>query len=140
MITGMTAALEAALSGKARSPRQLLEINFPNSGTVYISDQRLGAADGLANEYLPLVEDWGSLPFAVGDAMVRDHGLIRQCSITFWNGGSTQGPISNAWKVRGWPTIYVLDAEGVIRYRNVRGHAMDQAVDTLLAEMEAKKK
>jgi Thioredoxin-like len=59
---------------------------------------------------------------------------------SFWNGGSTSGPISNAWKVRGWPTIYVLDAEGVIRYRNVRGHAMDEAVDALLAEMEAKKK
>ena len=59
---------------------------------------------------------------------------------SFWNGGSTNGPISNAWKVRGWPTIYVLDAEGVIRYRNVRGHAMDQAVDALLAEMDAKKK
>ena len=59
---------------------------------------------------------------------------------SFWNGGSTNGPISNAWKVRGWPTIYVLDAEGVIRYRNVRGEPMDRAVDALLAEMEAKKK
>jgi hypothetical protein len=59
---------------------------------------------------------------------------------SFWNGGSTQGPISNAWRVRGWPTIYVLDAEGVIRYRNVRGPAMDEAVDALLAEIEAKKK
>ena len=59
---------------------------------------------------------------------------------SFWNGGSTQGPISNAWKVQGWPTIYVLDAEGVIRYRNVRGPAMDVAVDALLAEMKANKK
>src|SRR5438477_7815294 len=59
---------------------------------------------------------------------------------SFWNGGSTNGPISNEWKVRGWPTIYVLDAEGVIRYRNVRGPQMDEAVDALLAEMEAKKK
>ena len=37
--------------------------------------------------------------------------------------------------MRGWPTIYVLDAKGVIRYKNVRGEAMDQAVDTLLAEL-----
>jgi hypothetical protein len=59
---------------------------------------------------------------------------------SFWNGGSTNGPISNAWKVRGWPTIFVLDAEGVIRYRNVRGEAMDHAVDALLAEMDANKK
>ena len=36
----------------------------------------------------------------------------------------------------GWPTIYVLDARGVIRYKNVRGEALDQAVDALLAEMK----
>ena len=59
---------------------------------------------------------------------------------SFWNGGSTNGPISNAWKVRGWPTIYVIDGEGVIRYRNVRGEAMDRAVDALLAEMDERKK
>ena len=59
---------------------------------------------------------------------------------SFWNGGSTTGPISKEWKVRGWPTIYVLDSEGVIRYRNVRGHGMDQAVDALLAEMDSKTK
>ena len=59
---------------------------------------------------------------------------------SFWNGGSTGGPISTAWRVHGWPTIYVLDGSGVIRYRNVRGDAMDRAVDELLAEMEGKVK
>ena len=58
---------------------------------------------------------------------------------SFWNGPEgTEGPISTAWNVRGWPTIYVLDAEGVIRFKNVRGEAMDKAVDSLLAELEAK--
>jgi hypothetical protein len=69
--------------------------------------------------------------------------VLKKESITwrsFWNGGSTNGPISNAWKVRGWPTIYVLDASGVIRYREVRGEAMDRAVDELLQEMKARKK
>ena len=55
---------------------------------------------------------------------------------SFWNGGSTQGPISSAWNVRGWPTIYVLDHKGVIRYKNVRGERMDEAVDTLLKEIK----
>ena len=32
----------------------------------------------------------------------------------------------------GWPTIYVLDDWGVIRFKNVRGEAMDKAVDELL--------
>ena len=56
---------------------------------------------------------------------------------SFWNGpDGTGGPISQAWGVRSWPTIYVLDAEGVIRFKNVRGEAMDEAVDELLAEMK----
>src|SRR5207247_2477894 len=59
---------------------------------------------------------------------------------SWWDGGSTQGPIATAWNVRGWPTIYVLDHKGVIRFTGVRGEAMDKAVDTLLEELEGAKK
>ena len=60
---------------------------------------------------------------------------------SFWNGPEgTRGPISAAWGVRGWPTIYVLDAAGVIRFKNVRGEALDAAVDELLAELKATEK
>jgi hypothetical protein len=60
---------------------------------------------------------------------------------SWWDGGSTSGPIATKWNVYGWPTIYVLDAKGVIRYRDVRGEAMAQAVETLLAELgEGKEK
>ncbi len=66
--------------------------------------------------------------------------IIMEKEITwrsFWNGGSTRGPISTTWNVSGWPTIYVFDGEGVIRYKNVRGDALDEAIDTLIAEAEA---
>jgi len=56
---------------------------------------------------------------------------------SFWDGGSTNGPIATRWNVSGWPTIYVLDHEGRIRFKGVRGEAMDKAVDQLLAEMKA---
>ncbi len=57
---------------------------------------------------------------------------------SFWNGPEgTRGPISTEWNVRSWPTIYVLDHKGVIRYKNVRGEKMDDAIHTLLGEMEA---
>ena len=59
---------------------------------------------------------------------------------SWWDGGSTGGPIARKWNVHGWPTIYVLDTKGVIRFKNVRGEAMDKAVDTLLEEAEAKVK
>jgi peroxiredoxin len=58
---------------------------------------------------------------------------------SFWDGGSTNGPIAKKWNVHGWPTIYVLDDKGIIRYKNVRGESMDKAVDTLLKEIESKK-
>ncbi|MBI3407264.1 MAG: hypothetical protein HY040_02770 [Planctomycetes bacterium] len=59
---------------------------------------------------------------------------------SFWNGPEgTAGPISQAWNVHGWPTIYVLDHKGVIRYKHVRGKEMDKAVDELLAEAEGSK-
>ena len=59
---------------------------------------------------------------------------------SFWNGPKgTQGPISLRWGVRGWPTIYVLDHKGVIRFKNVRGERMDEAVDQLLSEMKGER-
>lgn len=42
--------------------------------------------------------------------------------------------------IRFFPTIFILDAEGVIRYRNLRGKDMDDAVDTLLEEMRQQQK
>jgi hypothetical protein len=66
--------------------------------------------------------------------------VLKEENITwrsFWNGPEgTSGPISKAWNVSGWPTIYVLDGQGKIRYKDVRGEAMDKAVDTLLAEIK----
>src|SRR4051794_32005097 len=55
---------------------------------------------------------------------------------SFFDGG-TGGPIARAWGVRGWPTIVVIDAKGVIRYKDVRGDDLDVAVDVLLKGMGA---
>ena len=58
---------------------------------------------------------------------------------SFWNGPEgTSGPISKRWNVSGWPTIYVIDAEGRICAKNVRGEEMDKAVNKVLEEMRAK--
>lgn len=64
-----------------------------------------------------------------------EHGVTWRSA---WQ-GSTGGPIPKRWGVRGYPSIYVLDAEGVIRFTNVRGEGIGRAVDELLAEMKAKK-
>lgn len=49
-----------------------------------------------------------------------------------------EGPIHRAWNLMGWPTIYVLDAGGVIRYVGHEGSKLDELVDKLLAEGEKK--
>ena len=61
---------------------------------------------------------------------------------SFWNGGSTRGPISKAWNVRGWPTLYIIDADGVIRHKFLGSpgeKVLDEAIDALVEKAEAKK-
>jgi len=50
--------------------------------------------------------------------------------------GSTMGPLPRRWNVASWPTIYVLDAKGVIRFKNLRGEELENAAGKLIAEME----
>ena len=48
--------------------------------------------------------------------------------------GSPAGPIPTQWQVRSYPTTVVIDRQGIIRYRDARGKALDEAVAKLLAE------
>lgn len=87
MRADLSTAFVTAKDASFRRPRQLLVFRFPDAGPVYVSDQHLGAADGLANEYQALVESWGELQDSSGDATSGDSGEIRQMSLTLWNGG-----------------------------------------------------
>ena len=54
----------------------------------------------------------------------------------FWNGTSgTRGPLSTAWNVEGWPTIYLIDQHGVIRYKGSSAESIDNELKNLLSEM-----
>ena len=90
-----------------------------------------------------LVKRLEGKPFAlVGVNSDQDHAELKKVlekeQITWrsWWDKKIGGKIATKWNVHGWPTIYVLDQKGVIRYRGVRGEAMDKAVDALLKEME----
>ena|SRR5688572_1930956 len=85
-------------------------------------------------------------PFALlglnsdGDAekvrkILSDNGITWRQAIL----GSTDSELSERWNVSSWPTIYVLDVDGVIRYREVRDERMEDAVLKLLAEAKARK-
>ena len=82
-------------------------------------------------------------PFVIlgvnSDPKDRYRSAIEKENITWrsWHdGGRTGGPIASQWDVSGWPTTYVIDAEGVIRYKNVRGDKLDAAITELLAEID----
>ena len=90
-----------------------------------------------------LVKKLANEPFALigvnSDANLEElRPRLKEESITwrsFWNGADgTSGNIAERWNVQSWPTIYVLDAAGVIRYKNVKGDELDEAIETLLAE------
>jgi cytochrome oxidase Cu insertion factor (SCO1/SenC/PrrC family) len=93
-----------------------------------------------------LVERLKNKPFAlIGINTDEDkdeyHKKAKEMGVTWrssWQ-GTTAGVLPRAWGITSFPTIFVLDAKGVIRYIGVRGEDMDKAVDTLLAELEGKK-
>ena len=57
---------------------------------------------------------------------------------SFWNGKlGTSGPIAIKWSVGFWPTLYVIDAKGTIRFKFEGGdkvEELDEAITKLLAE------
>jgi len=65
--------------------------------------------------------------------------VMKEQGITWpnWNDGDPgEGPIVNKYHVRGYPTIIVIDAKGVIRSPNVFGSGLDKAVEELIKEAE----
>src|SRR5262245_12933980 len=44
----------------------------------------------------------------------------------------TDGPWASQWNVQGWPTLYVIDASGTIRYKGHSGKEMEARVAELL--------
>ena len=48
---------------------------------------------------------------------------------------TSRGPWASKWNIQGWPTIYVIDAKGVIRKRGfLSSEDIDKAVEELLAD------
>jgi alkyl hydroperoxide reductase subunit AhpC len=49
------------------------------------------------------------------------------------------GPICRDWNIHSFPSIFVLDQDGVIRHRDLRGEELATAVRELVAKAEAAK-
>ena len=93
-----------------------------------------------------LVSKLANKPFVLlGVNSDRDREGLKQVLVnekvtwrSFWNGGSTGGPISRAWGVTAWPTLVLIDHKGVIRQKFVGSPGaavLDKAIDDLLKEV-----
>lgn len=89
-----------------------------------------------------LVERHADRPFAiVGINTDSDKAeyrrKIEQHGVTWRNAwaGSPGGPIPRSWAVDSYPTIFVLDAQHIIRAVDARGRRLEQVVQQLLDEV-----
>ena len=58
---------------------------------------------------------------------------------SFWDGGSTSGPMATKWNIHGWPTLYVVDHKGVIRHKwegSPGDKVLDDSLEKLVKEAE----
>ena len=53
-------------------------------------------------------------------------------------GPVAQNAIAQRWGVTGWPKVYILDHEGVIRHQDLRGTDIEKAVEELLKKIPGK--
>ena len=92
-----------------------------------------------------LLELYGDRPFTLlGVNSDKDLQVARAAKVSrglayrsWWDGAgdeSPHGPIASAWGVKGWPTTYVIDARGVIRFVNLRQEDLLKGVKQVMAE------
>jgi len=92
-----------------------------------------------------LLELYGNWPFAMlGVSADETRGTARQTHVderltyrAWWDTPERPdgvGRIAGRWGVTGWPTIYVIDGQGTIRYVDVREEDLLKAVRQLLNE------
>ena len=92
-----------------------------------------------------LVERMKGRPFAMlgvdVDASAETARKVMEAQGVTWpnwhDGEPGAGPIGKLYHVRGYPTVYVLDAQGKIRSKSSYGTELDQLVEKLVAEQEA---
>jgi thiol-disulfide isomerase/thioredoxin len=84
-----------------------------------------------------LTKRYADKPFAVlgvnCDEPSRLKSVLDSKAVTWknWSDGP-RGPISKQWRIQGFPTIFVLDQKGIIRYKDVRGKELENAIAKLL--------
>ncbi len=93
-----------------------------------------------------LVEKLKNRPFALigvnsdgtdteeGQTKFREQAKAASMTWRSFRNESTEPSISDSWRVQGWPTLYFIDHEGVIRHKSL---GEDKEMEKVLEEMIA---
>jgi thiol-disulfide isomerase/thioredoxin len=87
-----------------------------------------------------LVERMKGKPFALigvnGDEAKSDaKRAVEKENISwpsFWSKEGSDGPVPKTWNILGWPTVFVLDPKGIIRFKGQDMNLINQKVDQLV--------
>jgi peroxiredoxin len=111
---------------------------------IMFSFKGCGPCEAMYPDSLKLLEIYAGRPLAfvgvVGDtelATVKE--TVEEKTITWpvwWDGRVRPGPLATRWNVSGWPEVFVLDHQGIIRYRELRGDELSLAVAQLVEAAE----
>ena len=121
-VAGLILALTAAFADeKKQAPR-------PDKDVKLSADEKA------------LVERMKGKPFALlginsDGSREKVKEILEKNGITWRNAvdGDTEGPLATKWKVRAWPTTYVLDEKGAIRSLSL------EDAEELVKKLEGKK-
>jgi RNA polymerase sigma factor (sigma-70 family) len=91
-----------------------------------------------ALQFRKLNETMAGKPFALIGVNCDDKSTWDKVSVAKVNWPSFKdgrdGPIAKLWNVHSWTSSWVLDRQGIIRYRDLRGSDLSNAVKKLLDE------
>jgi thiol-disulfide isomerase/thioredoxin len=105
-----------------------------------------GPCMGMVPSEVKLAERMKGKPFALvgvnGDCIRNDaKRAVEKEKMTwpsFWNKEGPDGPIPTAWNVHGWPAVYVLDPNGIIRFKGEDINLVNQKIDQILGQFSDK--
>jgi len=91
-----------------------------------------------------LVEKYQDEPFALlgvnTDALddVKQIYVDNKINWRSWAQGSTEGPIPTKWNIEAWPTIFLIDHDGIIRHKfnTISPKALDKMIEQLMADVD----
>jgi hypothetical protein len=58
---------------------------------------------------------------------------------SWFDGPGTAGPIAMKWNIRAWPSLYIMDHNGIIRHKwtfNPGDEVLDKAIEKLVKQAE----